>query len=41
MEKAKRDFDFKPGFSDFRVMMTDYKKDLDTNKYRQLFKYVK
>lgn len=41
MEKAKRDFNFMPMYSDFKVMMTDYKKDLDTNKYQELFKYVK
>ena len=41
MEKAKRDFDFEPAFSDFRVMMMDYKKDLDANKYQELFHYVK
>lgn len=41
MEKAKRDFNFIPIYSDFKVMMADYKKDLDTNKYQELFKYVK
>lgn len=41
MEKAKRDFGFVPAFSDFRVMMEDYKKDLDANKYQELFHYVK
>ncbi len=41
MEKAKRDFGFIPQYSDFRVMMTDYKKDLDANKYQELFHYVK
>lgn len=41
MEKAKRDFGFEPEYSDFRVMMTDYKKDLDANKYQELFHYVK
>lgn len=41
MEKAKRDFGFEPAYSDFRVMMTDYKKDLDVNKYQELFCYVK
>ncbi|MCR5151393.1 MAG: NAD(P)-dependent oxidoreductase, partial [Clostridiales bacterium] len=41
MEKAKNDFDFEPAFSDFRTMMTDYKKDLDNDKYRELFHYVK
>ena len=41
MEKAKRDFGFVPEYSDFRVMMTDYKNDLDANKYQELFHYVK
>lgn len=41
MEKAKRDFGFEPMYSDFKVMMTDYKKDLDENKYQELFHYVK
>ncbi len=37
MEKAKRDFDFIPQYSDFKVMMTDYKKELDDGKYVKLF----
>lgn len=41
MEKAKRDFGFVPAYSDFKTMMTDYKKDLDANKYQELFHYVK
>lgn len=41
MEKAKHDFDFVPEYADFKVMMTDYKKDLDENKYQELFHYVK
>lgn len=41
MEKAKKDFGFVPAYSDFKVMMTDYKKDLDANKYQELFHYVK
>ena len=41
MEKAKRDFGFEPAFSDFKDMMMDYKKDLDENKYQELFHYVK
>ncbi|MBO5622675.1 MAG: NAD(P)-dependent oxidoreductase [Butyrivibrio sp.] len=41
MEKAKKDFGFVPAYADFRVMMTDYKKDLDANKYQELFHYVK
>ncbi len=39
MEKAKRDFDFVPAYGDFRIMMTDYKKDLDEHKYQDLFQY--
>lgn len=41
MEKAKKDFNFSPAYSDFRIMMEDYKKDLDENKYQELFHYVK
>lgn len=41
MEKAKRDFGFEPAYSDFEEMMIDYKKDLDENKYQELFHYVK
>lgn len=41
MEKAKIDFDFEPAYADFKVMMNDYKKDLDANKYQELFHYVK
>lgn len=41
MEKAKNDFGFEPAYADFRVMMTDYKRDLDLNKYQELFHYVK
>lgn len=41
MEKAKRDFGFVPKYADFKVMMTDYKKDMDVNKYQELFHYVK
>lgn len=41
MEKAKRDFGFVPEYADFKVMMADYKKDLDANKYQELFHYVK
>lgn len=39
MEKAKRDFGFTPAYSDFRVMMIDYKKDMDEHKFQDLFKY--
>lgn len=41
MEKAKKDFGFVPSYADFRTMMIDYKKDLDANKYQELFHYVK
>lgn len=41
MEKAKKDFNFSPAYSDFRIMMEDYKKDLDENKYQELFHYAK
>ncbi len=41
IEKAKKDFGFIPRFSNFRIMMEDYKKDLDQNKYQELFHYVK
>ncbi|MEY8381171.1 NAD(P)-dependent oxidoreductase [Ileibacterium valens] len=41
MKKAKRDFNFIPQYSDFEVMMSDYKKDLDANKFQELFHYVK
>lgn len=41
MEKAKKDFGFVPKYADFKVMMIDYKKDLDANKYQELFHYVK
>ena len=41
IEKAKRDFNYRPQFADFKTMMVDYKKDLDANKYQELFHYVK
>lgn len=41
MEKAKHDFGFVPKYADFRIMMIDYKKNLDANKYQELFHYVK
>lgn len=41
MEKAKRDFGYVPKFSNFKLMMEDYKRDLDQNKYQELFNYVK
>ena len=39
IEKAKKDFDYTPKFTDFKLMMKDYKKDLENNKYREIFKY--
>ncbi len=39
IEKAHRDFGYKPQYADFKVMMTDLKKDLDNNLYRELFHY--
>lgn len=41
IEKARRDFGYSPAYADFRMMMEDYKKDLDSNKYQELFHYVK
>lgn len=37
--KAHRDFGYQPQYADFKVMMTDLKKDLDNNLYRDLFHY--
>lgn len=39
--KAYQDFNFKPKYADFKQMMKDYKKELDSNKYQELFHYVK
>ena len=39
MEKSKRDFGFVPEYADFKVMMRDYKKDIDAGKYKELFHY--
>jgi len=39
MEKAKKDFGFVPAYGDFKMMMADYKKDLDESKYKMLFNY--
>lgn len=39
MEKAKKDFNYVPAYSDFRKMMEDFKKDMDDNLYRDLFNY--
>jgi len=37
MEKAKNDFEFIPQYSDFRTMMTDYKNEMDSNRFKDLF----
>lgn len=37
MEKAKNDFGFTPMYRDFRIMMSDYKEEMN-GKYRELFK---
>lgn len=39
MEKAKRDFGFVPKYANFRIMMSDYKKDMDDGLYKELFNY--
>lgn len=39
IEKAKNDFGYNPQYADFRTMMSDMKKDMDNNLYRDLFKY--
>lgn len=39
IEKAKNDFGYDPKFADFTVMMKDYKKDMEAQKYRELFEY--
>lgn len=39
MEKAEKDFGFKPQYSSFRDLMTDYKKDLETGLFKELFNY--
>lgn len=41
IEKARNDFGYEPRYSDFHVMMEDYKADLDNNKFQELFHYVK
>ena len=37
--KANKDFGYDPKLADFRLMMEDYKQDLDNKKYIGLFKY--
>lgn len=39
IEKAKRDFGYDPQYADFRVLMEDYKNDLEDKKFYDLFKY--
>lgn len=39
IEKAHRDFGYEPKYADFKVMMSDWKKDIDKNLYRDLFHY--
>ncbi len=38
MDKARNDFDFVPQYSDFRVMMTDYKNELESGRWELLEK---
>lgn len=38
MEKAFRDFGFKPEYTDFRMMMTDYKSELESGRWNDLIK---
>ena len=40
IEKAKKDFDYYPLYADFKLMMQDYKKDLENKKYNELFHYI-
>lgn len=39
IEKANKDFEYYPEYSDFKTMMYDYKKDLENELYKDLFKY--
>lgn len=39
IEKAKKDFNYQPQYSDFKKMMEDYKSDLENQKFKNLFKY--
>lgn len=36
MEKALRDFDFAPEFTDFKVMMEDYRRELESGRFSAL-----
>lgn len=37
IEKAKKDFGYKPDYADFKELMLDYKKELDKGQYSKLF----
>lgn len=39
IEKAKRDFNYNPQFSNFYDLVKDWKKDIDNNLYREVFHY--
>lgn len=41
IDKAKRDFGYDPKFKTFKSMMEDFKKDMDEEKYLDLFNYPK
>lgn len=39
IEKAQRDFGYEPKYANFKVMMSDLKKDMDNKLYQDLFNY--
>ncbi|PEU72431.1 nucleoside-diphosphate sugar epimerase [Priestia megaterium] len=39
IEKAKADFGYEPKYADFEVMMQDYKKEYEAEKFKNLFQY--
>lgn len=39
IEKAYNDFGYEPKYADFKALMTDWKKDIDNNLFRDLFHY--
>lgn len=39
IEKAKRDFNYNPKFSNFYDLVKDWKNDIDNNLYREVFHY--
>ncbi|MCI5698581.1 MAG: NAD(P)-dependent oxidoreductase [Eubacteriales bacterium] len=41
IEKAKKDFGYNPEYKTFKSMMIDFKKDMDEEKYLDLFNYPK